>query len=170
MTKEHDRAEKQHAAEAKEHDRVEKQEAAAAEKAHRASMTSATATPAKVPAPAKPLTTSDHIDRLRTLAACLDRGDAASAKAEMKTMVDDLFSSWTAEAAPLVKGVDDHHVEAMKAHARRLEEICQHAEGGTNHPVSRAATAGGIAWLQVLLPLIMQIIADLLARQTPKPV
>jgi hypothetical protein len=132
---------------------------------------SATATPTTgtaPPAKASPLTAgSGDVDRLRTLAATLERNDLASAKAQLKTLVNELFDSWTPAAAPLVKGIDNAaHSEALKAHAQRIEEICQHAEGGTNHPVARAAAAGGAPWLQVVLPYLMQLLADLLARKT----
>lgn len=127
--------------------------------------TSATATKAKV---TTPLGAGGHVDRLRSLAAALDRNDAAAVKAELKTFVDDLFTDWKPDAAPLVKSMDDPHAESMKAHARRLEEVCQHAEGGTGHAVSRAAAEGGSRWQGVVLPILMQILADLIARQAPK--
>jgi hypothetical protein len=112
-----------------------------------------------------------HVEKLRTLAACLESGNLAGAKAELLGLLEDLFAQWHPDSAPLAAGVagspavDDANRQALKAHADRIEEFCQHAEGGTGHPVARAAVAGGGGFRGHLLSLVIGIVADLLARQ-----
>jgi len=133
-----------------------------------------TAKPAAVKA--VPHTAEGAVARLRTLAAELKSGDDVRAWDAVWEELEAVKASHKPAAAPTALGTPDPDArakataaaEVMTRHADRLEEICQHTEGGTNNPVAAAVKAGGASWLTTLLPILLEILQGILARQ-PKP-